>query len=608
MRPALGLLVFAALAAPAAAELSISAQVDKTTVALNDQVTLEVFVTGDTARMPEPQLPSLPNFSVYSSGHVQNISIVNGQVQGSVTYSFVLVPRFVGRAVIPPLTVEDGGKRIATQPIEVQVVRPSGQRSSGPAPARPGARPPVPGGRRADAPDLFVEASVDRPSAFVNEQVTLSVRVHVAVALLGNPDYSAPDTSGFFKEDLPPLRSYKRTLHERLYYVTEVKTALFAAAPGRHVIGPAAITAQVQKDVQIDPFAGDFFEKFLRGGGLGSETVQVRTEPVVVEILPLPEEGRPDGFKGAVGDFTFSASLKPSALKVGEPAELTLQVKGKGNLKTVSAPPLPEVKAFRVYDTLSSLGLTKEGDVVQGFKTFKTVLVARASGETRLPEIAFSFFDPKRRLYRTQKVGPIPISVDAGDAEPVPLVASRGPAPSPTALDADIHYLLALPLRRTATAALAGAADAAWLRWLPPLLWALCLVLHAARLWRARLDPVEGRFQKARAKAGRRLAAARREPDPGRAAALLGEALTGFLADKLRLSPHGLTLRQVLSELRDRRGLRDAPADELKALWDEVDAMRYAPSGAAGAKSGSVPSLASRLDNLMRVLDKEIES
>jgi len=54
--------------------------VNKTQVALDDQVVLAVTITGTQASLPDPQLPALPNFSVYSSGRSQSISFVNGQV------------------------------------------------------------------------------------------------------------------------------------------------------------------------------------------------------------------------------------------------------------------------------------------------------------------------------------------------------------------------------------------------------------------------------------------------------------------------------------------------------------------------------------------------
>ena len=70
-----------------AQEVQFSARVDTQRVALNDQVLLEVTVTASLTNLPKPNLPSLPNFQVYSSGRNQDISISGGRIQSTVVYT-----------------------------------------------------------------------------------------------------------------------------------------------------------------------------------------------------------------------------------------------------------------------------------------------------------------------------------------------------------------------------------------------------------------------------------------------------------------------------------------------------------------------------------------
>jgi len=186
-----------------AAELSIAAQVDKNLVDLNDQVRMDVQVSGPGTSLPEPRLPSIPNFSVQSVGTSQNISMINGKVEASLIFSYILLPRFAGKAVIGPITVELDGKAAQTDPIEIQVTRP-GNATTSPPPVT-GPQNPVQRHQRGEprdggSPDIFLTATVDKPKAYVNEQVTLTVRFFQGVPLIGNPDYDAPDISGFFSE------------------------------------------------------------------------------------------------------------------------------------------------------------------------------------------------------------------------------------------------------------------------------------------------------------------------------------------------------------------------------------------------------------------------
>ncbi|MCX5789266.1 MAG: BatD family protein [Elusimicrobia bacterium] len=109
MKPIL-LAWLAALAFGQQPGLSITADVDHSVAALNEQIVMSVTVTGSRTDLPDPELPSMPNMSVYSSGRSQNISFVNGQVSSSIIYTYVLVPRFVGKADIPPIGITVDGR------------------------------------------------------------------------------------------------------------------------------------------------------------------------------------------------------------------------------------------------------------------------------------------------------------------------------------------------------------------------------------------------------------------------------------------------------------------------------------------------------------------
>jgi len=594
-----------------AAELSVTAYVDKNTAGVGEPVQLTVEVRGASASLPEPQLPSLPNFEVVSSARSQNISIINGRVESALTFSYTLVPRFVGKAVIGPITVESEGRQWATQSIEVTIVRPAdrGRASAPPSPSarsRPGA---APRGQTPGEPELlFVEASVDKSKAFVNEQVTLTVRFYTAVPLQGNPDYEPPDTTGFFSEELPPVRTSRRILHGRSYDVFELKTALFPAASGRLRIGRATIQARVQEALSLDPFSSDFFSKFFMFGGVGTRTVTVHSDPITLEVEPLPQEGRPKGYAGAVGRYSLSAVLSRSQVKVGEPIDLAVVVTGKGNLATISPPKLPELPSLRVYDTLSSLNLRKEGDVVQGSKTFKTVVVPRASGTLTLPAIPFSYFDPQTRSYQTRTVGPFQLRVAPGEAaSPLGAPPVSGPGGA-VAVEADIRYILEGTLKSPWMAALAAVGRARTLHVLPFLVWATGLATFLVRRSRERLHPDEARYRKALSAAQQRLRQARKvQADPARAVPLLQQALTHFLADKLALPAHGLTLRMVLSALQETAPALEAQRlQEIRDLWEELEALRYAPAEPAGGPEPVVGSLHGRLAELLSSLDGEI--
>lgn len=592
---------------PSAAEVVIHAQINKTSVALNDQLVLEVSVSGPHATLPDPVMPPLKNFSLYSSGSNQSLSFVNGKVSSSLVHTYVLVPRFVGKGVIDPITVTVDGVTARTAPIEITVQppnsAPAGSRAQGAS--SPRQAPQTAGG--APAPDVFVTAELDKPKAFVNEQATLTVRFHTGVTLLGNPQYNAPKIAGFLAEDLPPERHGTVSLKGRQYYFSEIKTALFPAQAGTLRIGKAMIRCEVQQDVAIDPFAPDFFQKFFSQGLVGAQARELVSEPLTLTAEPLPPEGKPPGFSGAVGRFGVSAAVDRSRVKAGDAVNLTVTVSGTGNLKAAGEPRLPELPAFRVYDTVSGLNIDKKGDVVQGSKVFRTVLVPKVSGTLEIPPVTYSYFDPEKRRYLEASTLPIRLAVEPGAAGSGPSAVFQGPAAAApqglTPVTRDIRYLKTAASAPAATRLLEAVAAGGAAHSVPFLLFAGVLSFLQFRE-HSLADPKAARFRRALKSAQARIRAAQRPQEGARAAQLLAEALTHFLADKLDLPASGLTLRGAQDILRRRTSLDPGLADRVKELWEELDLRRFAPS-TPGAGRSEEASLSKELSALLKELEKQ---
>ena len=89
-----------------AQDISISANVDKQEIALDDQITLSIVVSGNVSNIPQPTIPSLDGFTAYSSGRSQNISIINGQITSSVSFTYILVPNEVGEYTLGPFSID----------------------------------------------------------------------------------------------------------------------------------------------------------------------------------------------------------------------------------------------------------------------------------------------------------------------------------------------------------------------------------------------------------------------------------------------------------------------------------------------------------------------
>ena len=150
-------------------------------------------------------------------------------------------------------------------------------------------------------------------------------------------------------------------------------------------------------------YATKFEEDFVGGRvAVDRKDVTVTGTEIPIEVKPLPEDGRPSGFGGAVGRFQVSAEADESPFERDGSIHLTLRFQGTGNFETWPAPHL-EFDGFHVY------GVTEKKEMAGRTITYE---IAPTSLEaTTIPAIPFAFFDPAEHAYRIVETDPLPLSV-----------------------------------------------------------------------------------------------------------------------------------------------------------------------------------------------------
>jgi hypothetical protein len=162
-----------------------------------------------------------------------------------------------------------------------------------------------------------------------------------------------------------------------------------------------------------------------------SASVLVDSEPVKLTVKPLPTEGVLPGFTGAVGYFQIEQPrLSTDQLRAGEPLTLTLIVRGDGNVGRLIPPPLP---ALRDWQGFPPVGEVAPASTIQmrGYASFKYTLIPLHDSITATPEIPFSYFDPRQKIYVDLTIPAIPIKVSPGPAGTVAQADSEPPPPNP---------------------------------------------------------------------------------------------------------------------------------------------------------------------------------
>lgn len=147
-----------------------------------------------------------------------------------------------------------------------------------------------------------------------------------------------------------------------------------------------------------------------------SVETEAATPVVNINVKPLPAEGRPADFSGMVGNYSFDAQFDKDHLKVGEALTLSITIKGDGTPGTITDPKLPSFDDFRSVPPENSIDKKVSGSKVVTTKSIKIFLYPKKKGSFEIPEISYSWFDPAKKAYQSETLGPWTIEVEKGDA------------------------------------------------------------------------------------------------------------------------------------------------------------------------------------------------
>jgi hypothetical protein len=92
----------------AVGSFNLTSNLDKTEAATGEAVTLRVKLAGrgNLKMVPDVTLPTLPDFTVYSSKRTENVRPLEGDlIGGDKTWEFVIVPKVPGEQTLPALSV-----------------------------------------------------------------------------------------------------------------------------------------------------------------------------------------------------------------------------------------------------------------------------------------------------------------------------------------------------------------------------------------------------------------------------------------------------------------------------------------------------------------------
>ena len=386
---------------PAWAEVDLHASLNRDTAAVGEVVQLTVAVAGALTGVGDPRLPQLDYLNVVSTSSQKSIQFINGQMQTTTTWVYGIRASREGTYTIPAIEVPVDDRVLSTQVLTLRVLPPASASRPSPAPP-PDLAPPdePPPGTQPSVEPIQAITEVSNRTPYAGEQVTLTLRFYQAhsVMLIGNAEYSPPTTDGLISEPLPDGPQRTERLGNMSFEVATRQTALIAPAPGQYTIGPATIT-------------------FRRGYMQPEESIQ--TDPITLDVRPLPERGRPADFGGAVGNLDLAVSLSTPRVRVGEAASLRLTISGTGDLRQIEAPEVTVDGDARVYQSGEERKIEPQQRgqefAIGGSVTFDYLIMPREAGTLTVNPVVMHYFNPRSGRYESSQSAALSIDVAPGE-------------------------------------------------------------------------------------------------------------------------------------------------------------------------------------------------
>jgi len=408
------------------AQVKFYTRVDQEVVGRNQPVQLQ-YVVENAKSVDQFQAPPFNEF-VLIQGPIESsgMSIINGNKTEYKSLVYLLQPKTTGKISIRGATAIVDGREMRSNNIIIEVTN---RNPSAPQTSRgfnfnfPGDEFEVnrefylrPGENIIEKikKNLFVKVDVNKTSCFVNEPIVATYKLYSRLRSESRV-VKRPSYNGFSVYDMvEPDGSVTTTemLDGKEYNVHVIRQSqLFPLQAGTFTLDPVEVENSVRFIKSGDDEANPFDEIFDQGGQIVEQTINLSSKPVTITVNPLPTEKQPAEFDGAVGNFAISTSISKETIHAGEMANLTVKVKGKGNLPIINAPDIHWPQGIEGFEPQTSENIHAQTVPLSGEKIFRFPVTANKTGSLIIPAIHFSYFDPTSKSYKSDSAAAISINV-----------------------------------------------------------------------------------------------------------------------------------------------------------------------------------------------------
>ncbi len=372
----------------------------------------------------QPSTYTPPNFKDFDifSGPNQSTSMqyVNGSMSTSFSISFLIAAKKEGKLQIGPMTMVVNGQNFTSNPVNIEATKgavPPGQQNQAQQQTS-GQNPGEQSTPASSDDDVFVKTTVSKTKCYIGEQIMVTQKIYSRFDLRGFQNVKFPAFNGFWSqqpEGVPNVQLQIENLDGVNYYVGEFnRTYVFPQRTGELTIDPTEVECVVRKQSNKKP--RNIFEQFFGGGGFEDVVVKALSKKIKINVIDVPEAGKPLNFSGGVGNLNYRVEASRNNVKANDAFNLKITISGKGNLKLLEAPKLTLPESFESYEPKISENISNAGGV-SGSKTYNYLIIPREPGEFTLNSLDFSYFDLDKKKYVTIPSPDLKITVTPGDGK-----------------------------------------------------------------------------------------------------------------------------------------------------------------------------------------------
>lgn len=399
----LGMLISCGMASAA----TVRAYIQPEKAQVGQVVTYVITVQNGTVQnLPQLRLPAQVGMTTGVSTS-QNIEIRGNQRVFATQLAWGVAGTEPGEFVIPPQEVLVNGEVLKTNEVRLAVTE---------AATMPGT-----GDATDDSKTPLLQIEVGKTEFYQGEVVPITASLYVPRSvMLRRVGLIEVNKTDFAIARFPQQADQTETVINGIgYSVITYRSVLSALHPGDLKVGPAS-TELLFDVMEEDP--RQMRRALPFGMMMGSSETRkqvVKSTEVKVKVLPLPTEGKPANFSGAVGDFSLTATATPHDLAVGDPLAVDITVEGSGNFEGLQPPSLTPPDGWKSYpprrynvDGPIDPNLTPATQRRVGY----SMVFVPEKIHTQLPPFELSYFSPTQKKYVTASTPPIALKIKPGVA------------------------------------------------------------------------------------------------------------------------------------------------------------------------------------------------